>query len=485
MINHKIFEVLSTFSRKEMSRFEAFVHSPYFNKHKGVSILVAYLSKIYPDFHAGNCSKETLIRKDYTPKGTDFKQLALIFTYTKRLLDQFMITEAHNKQTFEGRLLLLKELRQRKCMKVYRKTLVKLQEEMEQEDKKDSAALQNQYALAKEADNFYLQTDGRKSDPSLELKMRKLDYFYMTEKLKDAVEVHNRTNILRGNYSNRMLDGVLKEISDNLKEYESVPVVFIYYKIFQLVFNDEERFYFEALEFMRKNEQYLRTEERIVIYNYFQNYCIKQINRNQLPFLSELFQLYQLQLKEELIFDDQYLSEWHYKNIVTTAIRLDETEWVRQFIYEYKERLRPESVENAFRFNLASYYHAIGEYGKVLELLLRLEYSDLRYNLGAKALLLRTYYEMEEFEALNSLTASFYQYLQRNQLMADTRKDAYYDLFRFTKRVAQLRFDLPYTNTDKLRQTLTKLQKDIKNAPIIFNQGWLEKKVQELDGKIF
>lgn len=472
---------MKTFHRKEMSRFESFVYSPYFNKHQGVRELVTYLSNIFPGFSEKNCSRAVLAKKGLSAQYTNNSQLALVFTYTKRLLDQFLVMEHTKEKTFENNILLLEQLRQRKCFKVYRNSLGKIRNAMEGEAVQDGLFFQNQFSLAKEADRFYILTDGRSKDPNLELKVRKLDYFYMVEKLKDAVEIQNRKDILRVSYSNRMLEGVLKEISENLEEYEKVPSVFVYYKLYQMVSNDEQQFYFEAMDFLRDHEHYLSKDERITIYNYFQNYCIKKINSNELLFLSEIFQLYKLQLEKELIFEDGFLSEWHYKNIVTTAIRLEEMDWAYDFINQYKDRLRPLSVENAYRFNLASYYHATGEYGKVLELLLRLEYSDLRYNLGAKALLLRTYYEMGEFEALNSLSASFYQYLQRNRLMADKRKDAYHNLFRFTKRVAQLKSEIPFTGKQKLQQTMKKLQNDIEKSPVIFNQKWLEGKVLELE----
>lgn len=481
MIQHKIFQLISTFDRKEMSRFEEFVHSPYHNKHKGVRQLVQYLSKIYPDFNRQNCFRERILKKSQLPKDTDYSQLALIFTYTIRLVDEFLINERNKKKTFQNRIVLLEELRQRKCFHYYQKKISKYQGLLKSSDEKDSQFFESSFQLAREADSYFILTDGRKKDPNLELKIRQLDYFYMAEKLKDAVEVHNRKNILSVNYSNRMLEGVLHDIAANIQEYREVPGIFIYFLLFKMTTEENDDFYFRAMGYMKQHEQFLGKEERIIIYNNFQNYCIKQINLNNLKFLSELFELYQLQLEEELIFEDDFLSEWHYKNIVTTAIRLDETSWVKEFIYAYKERLRPESVENAFRFNLASYYHAVGEFGKVLELLLQLEYNDLRYNLGAKALLLRTYYEMEEFEALNSLSASFYQYLQRNKLMADTRKDAYHNLFRFTKRVAQLRSEIPYLSKEKITGTLKKLQNEIEKTPVIFNQRWLESKVADLE----
>lgn len=484
MIKHKVFELLKTFDRKEMSRFEAFVHSPYHNKHIGVRNLVTYLSKIYPDFNDRNCSRDHIIHKSNLPQDTEYSQLALLFTYMIRLADQFLITEHYNKKTSHNPIMLLEELRQRKCFKTYRKNLGKYQSELKDLTEKDSHFFERSFQLAREADSYFILTDGRKKDPNLELKIQQLDYFYMAEKLKDAVEVHNRKNILSVNYSNRMLEGVLSEIAANIQEYQEIPGVFIYFLLYKMTTQEQDDFYFQAMDYMKLNEQYLSKDERIIVYNNFQNYCIKQINLNNLKFLAELFQLYQLQLEEELIFEDGFLSEWHYKNIVTTAIRLDETDWVKNFIFKYKEKLRPESIENAFRFNLASYYHAIGEFGKVLELLLRLEYSDLRYNLGAKALLLRTYYEMEEFEALNSLSASFYQYLQRNKLMADTRKDAYHNLFRFTKRVALLRSEIPYTSQEKIQNTLKKLKVDIGKTAIIFNQSWLESKVADLEEEV-
>lgn len=481
MLNHKVFEVLFTFNRKEMSRFEEFVHSPYYNKHTEVQQLVTYLSKIYPAFDDKKCASKRLKEKVFLKQKFHDAQLALVFTYTRRLLDRFLSTERFKEKTFDDKLMLLGALRDRKCFKFYEKQLRSLQKSMQDIEIKDSLYFQNQYKLANEADYFFNIVDRRVDDPSLELKERNLDYFYMTEKLKDAVEMHIRKNILRVNYSNRMLDGVLAEVTDNLKEYEQVPALFVYFKLYQMTTKEADVYYREALDFVEKNEQYLQKNERITIYNYFQNYCIKQINKNQKHFLSELFNLYKLQLKKELIFDDNFLSEWHYKNIVTTGIRLSETAWVVDFIEAYKMRLRPESIENAYRFNLAAYFHAVQNYDKVLELLVHLEYSDLRYNLGAKALLLRTYYEMKEDETLLALTASFRQYLHRNNLMADSRRNAYYNLFKFTKRAAKLRAEIPFISTQKAQKSIKKLKKDIMEASVIFNKAWLEEKVGELD----
>jgi hypothetical protein len=108
----------------------------------------------------------------------------------------------------------------------------------------------------------------------------------------------------------------------------------------------------------------------------------------------------------------------------------------------------------------------------------------LRYNLGAKALLLRTYYELEEFDSLHALVESFRQYIQRNRLLADSRRNGYYHLFRLTRRIARLRAQIGYTPAERALQSLAKIRQDIQQTKAIFNRAWLEKKMEELNKEI-
>ena len=178
------------------------------------------------------------------------------------------------------------------------------------------------------------------------------------------------------------------------------------------------------------------------------------------------------------------LSEWHYKNIVTTGIRLREMDWVRNFIDGYRDKLPEEARDNAYRFNLASYFYAIRQYDEVLRLLTQVEYRDLRYSLGAKALLLRTYYDLDEFEALSSLADSFKQYLHRNQLMADVRREGYHNLFKLTRRAANLRANIGYYTKEKSKKELLRLQHGIEKAGAIFNKTWLMEKIEHLEAML-
>ena len=53
--------MLAALDRREMTRLNEFVHSPYFNKHKPTRRLCAYLSGLHPHFAEKKLKKELVI----------------------------------------------------------------------------------------------------------------------------------------------------------------------------------------------------------------------------------------------------------------------------------------------------------------------------------------------------------------------------------------------------------------------------------------
>lgn len=481
MQKHKLIDLLGQFNRKEMTRFREFVFSPYFNKHIGVRALTVYLDRCYPGFETRQCDRYRIFKALFPNKKHDQSKLAVVFTYTYRLAEQFLEQEALKAEPAEASILLLRGFRQVKAFDLYQKALERSTKIVEKAGEQPSIQWWHRYRLSSERD-YYLNHIVAKRDLSGLIDMEeRLDRFYLAEKLKNAVETQIRRNMVKVETESRMLEFVLKEVSENLEEYREIPAIYLYYKLYEMLREEDHRYYYEALQELKMSETGFPPSERAGLYNYFQNYCIKEINRNNLQFLKELFGLYQSQLEQELLFEEGYLSEWHYKNIVTVGLRLEELDWVFTFIKAYQSRLRPEVADNAFRFNLAAYYHEAKVYDKVLDLLIRVEYSDPRYNLGAKALLLRTYYELKEDEALFSLVDSFLQYLQRNEKMTDARKDGYYHLFRLTRRATHIRSRLGYDRKERIKKDLEKLSREVAATAAIFNQTWLENKIKEIE----
>ena len=484
MKNNRLVLILLSFSKKEMTYFKEFIDSPYFNKHKGVKALTDYFAKIYPNFTDKNCKPETIYKSLFGKAKFDKQKLALLFTYSMRLLEKFMAQEVFKSKSTDHKLLANVFLRDKKNFRFAEKLLTQMGADLESDTARDTDYLRLKLFQKRAFNrNDTLRGIILKS-PHLEEKQFYLDAFFLAEKMRDACEMVARSRILKKDTNSITEHFGVKELLTHPQKYESAPAVRIYIQIFKMLSSGEVKEYQTAKDLINELDIHFPQTETQNFYNYLQNFCVSKINKLEPGFYAELFELYKILLEKELIFENGILSEWNYKNIVTVGTRLNERAWVENFLVDYKKRLRPDRAENAYSFNLASYYFSIGELEKVQQLLHQVEYTDPRYSLGAKALLLQTYYQMEETEPLFSLADSFRQFLKRNNLLAESRKSGYANLFKLTKRTAKIRSRIGFVGKTLLQKDFEKLKNDFEVADRVFYKSWLQKKIDELGERL-
>src|SRR5262245_59066645 len=59
-MKYKIFEILKTFSKKDVKSFEQFLNSPFFNDSEKIKRLYKILIKYYPEFDSKHLTEENL-----------------------------------------------------------------------------------------------------------------------------------------------------------------------------------------------------------------------------------------------------------------------------------------------------------------------------------------------------------------------------------------------------------------------------------------
>lgn len=465
-----------------MTRFCEFGASPYFNKHQDSLRLLQLFGNIYPQFTKKNCDRFALFQELFPGKSHEQSDLALLFTYVQRLLDQFLVQEELKPMTGFRQVLLMRNLRQRKLYAAFEKQAKKQQKDLAAWPFQNGNYYHLKCLTASESDAYYSQRAQHKADLSIQNKQNNLDYYYLSEKLKDACEMMIRSRILNVNYSNPLLEVLISQIQADNSAYEAVPPLMVYFHLYQLIKLVERPYYFSALEVVKRYEDRLPLDELQNIYNYLQNYCIEHINKGSRTFLQQSFELYKKQLEKKMLLDEAgFLSQWHYKNIVTIVLRLGEKDWVKTFIEAYRNQLPPKDMENAYVYNLAAYYYATKQLGKVQELLIQVEYKDIRYSLAAKSLLLRTYFDLREFEAFGSLVKSFRQYLRRNKSIPSQRRKAFLHLLQLTNEASLLRSRQPFQHKTKNVQQLLELKSTIGKTKLLINREWLVEKVEAME----
>lgn len=483
MFNNILIRTLSHFPRKKITRFVEFAHSPYFNKHKEVKRLIDYLSKTYPDLNAKKCHRATIFEALYPTLDFDQKKLAIIFTYAQRLLEQFMrVEEATTNGLLENDTLLLQQLKAHDSLlsiEKYWKEIINGVDEYSRNTHSSVPKFSDLEHL-RELDEISVRLS-RFDHQYLKQRQSSFDVFFVSEKLKDACELKQRSKLLKQEYRpSPLFEKIFELLVNGTISYPTYPTVDIFLTLYTLLNDGQSNHYGKAIYQIKTYGYLLESKELQTAYNVLQNFCIGQINLGKKEYLRKLFEIYQSQLEKDLLMMNNYLPEWHYKNIVTTGLRLDEHPWVIKFINEYREKLQPDTMENAYSYNLANYYYHLGQFDKVLKLLVQVEYTDLRYNLDAKSLLLRTYYDMEEEVALYSLSDAFRQYLKRNKEMTEFQKSGYYNLLKIARKIFKLKVDKGFISKNKWDATYVAIKKELDKEVTIFNHGWLVNKLSDL-----
>lgn len=467
---------------EDLKALDRFVHSPYFNTHQGVVKVFETLLPYYPKFDSKKLQREKLFPKIFPNEKYDYQKISDYMSYFTKLLEQFIYQQSIEKDRLLKNTFQLKAFRQYGLDKAFEKSLGILKSNTH----KNEALSQKQhfyaYQLEEESDLYFTALDSRSLDKSIERKTAFLDKFYISEKLKSTCEMLNRQNIIQDNYQIDFLDELLSYLNENLEKYAESPDIAIYYRILMgIKFDKETTHYPELIRLLKENHTEISRDELRSMYDFAQNYCIKKINQGDEKYLSEIFELYKTLLEEALLFENELLSEWDYKNIVTVATRLKSYRWAEDFIEKYKNRLAAKTRENAYYYNLAALYYSEANYTKAMQLLQNVEFTDVYYNLGGRCLLLKSYFESEEIDPLFSLAEAFKIYLRRSKLISAYQYTAHMNLVKFTKQLAKIKNMRYSSKKETIQKQMTKLKAKMQSQSEISNAKWLQQQITAME----
>ena len=306
----------------------------------------------------------------------------------------------------------------------------------------------------------------------LEASDYQLDCYYITQKLKNYCELLGYQKTIATEGRIRLFPGFIKYVEGS--EYLEEPLVKAYYLTSRMLSEPEQEQYFRELrDLLMHQGQIFHLREKQTLFVHLINYCIDlKINIGRQDYFQELFKLYKIALDQRIIFNGKELDPQHYKNIITIGLYIREYKWSEGFIQEYTADLPDAHQENALNYNLAKVYFQQGAYPKVIEQLREVEYQNVTYALGSKLMLLKTYYEMGEYRALDSLAESFRIYLRRNKLISKDLRQQYLNVIRFTRRLSSV---APFD-----KKAIEKIRKQIEGSSALADKAWILKKLEEV-----
>ncbi|GJM17760.1 MAG: hypothetical protein DHS20C13_30870 [Thermodesulfobacteriota bacterium] len=171
------------------------------------------------------------------------------------------------------------------------------------------------------------------------------------------------------------------------------------------------------------------------------------------------------------MLENGVLSRFTYNNIAGIALRLQRLDWVEQFLYDYRLLLAKDQQEAAYSLNAARVSFLKKDYQQAIAYLQRADYKDFINNMVAKTILLKCYYELDEYDLLDYHLKTMRSFLRRKRRMGYHQQN-YKNIVSFAFRLLSLK---PGDKSAK-----SQLKQGIELTEPLTERKWLLKKVEEL-----
>jgi hypothetical protein len=459
MKNSQLVHVFLALDGKEKRAINKVVGSPFFNQRQEVIDLWRYLVE-----HANEGSaafrKESIFESVFPGKVYDDKLLRHVSSWLLQNIEEYLAYVEYKRTPVIETLYKAKAYKNKKLGKQFQKTISAAEGQLKSiPHSPDFFHMDYQIEFEKFT---FAETRKLVNEDYLRHINASLDKYVFFTKLKQACIVRAHQSVFTTKYNFQFVEHLITYLKDS--PYFEEPGIACYYYCYKAVSENDEECFQKLKDLLQKNKKILAQDD--VEYLYFSaiNFSIKMLNTKGGKYRRETFELYKTGIKDKILIRDGEFSRFAFNNIVTTALPLNELEWLEDFINTYKSLINPRYRESNFSYNLAKIKIAKKEYNEAMGLLLKVDDKDILVNLDAKVLLLKIYYEKNEFDALTSLLSSFGVMLSRNKVVG-YHKEHFQNIIRFTNRLLNL------PSGDKAARE--KLRQDILQAEVLGQREWL------------
>lgn len=457
MQNSQLVHILFSLSKKESRELRKWLVSPIHNQRSDVVQLYEYLTSGNHLEDDKSLEKERIFKKLYPKEVYDDARMRQVIHFLQDAIEAYFTFKKSTEDEVLAKLYLAQSYRERKLLKLHEKIMKELQHKQEIQPLLNDETLELRYLVEKEK-SLQLSEKSR----AVALNYQEMSDFaemaFIAKKLKLACLMISHQKIFKQDYDFGMLDPLL----EYLKTKESIfdtPYIKVYYHIYNLFrYPQEEAHFYEVKNNLQSYDDAFSKAEKSDLYLIAINYCIGRMNVGSKKFVREAFEFYQKGLMNSILLEGGFISPLNFRNIVAIGTTLKEFDWVSSFIEEYQQNLASEYRDNFVKFSLARLYFEQGDYDRAQDLLIQFDIDDILINLTAKTMLIRLYYEKDEFMALESLLDSMRAYINRKKMLA-YHKMSFKELISASKRLIKIQFND--------RKKIETLQNQITNSRIL------------------
>lgn len=417
---------------QERRIFLQFLDNPNINQRADVRALAQTLAQTPDDALAG-LDKQAVFEAIFPGEPYDNLRFNYTCSFLVKCLEAFFFQQELAQEPVWRAYFLCKALRRRGVNRHFLRKAGQLSQTLDDQPLRNAGYHLSRYLLESERYQHRV-LHARETPTSLSAVADPLHHFFTLENLRWAGTALS----LQARYGVRnpmpLADEVLSfAASAAAGQSPEIAMLHLGYQVMSDAENEEN---FRQLKILiaEKGQLFSPAEVRDLYLSAI-NFCLRRHNRGERPlYTREALELYRAALEKGLLFENGVLQKFTYNNILRLASGAGERDWARQFLDDYQRYLPAEDRANTFRFNLACWHYLGREYARVPALLQTFDFADRDTQLSARQMLLRSYFELEEWSALDSLLKSFYSFLRRRHDIGYQRL-MYLNLIKFTRKL--------------------------------------------------
>ncbi len=469
----KLIHNLRGLSARERQRFLDYVRSPFFNTHPCTCALAQLLLEQPAAWDT--LTKASLYTALYPSSPYDEAKISNVMSYLMKLLRGFL-TQLGLEASGQEDILMLQAAHQRQLTKLVNAELKKTNYDQAAPGAWGSQQLLNTYQLNLLKHKILRQEERRLSDQSLQQVLHSLDNWYQAIKLEKSCELMALTEVgeSRAAFPTDLQHQIERSSSDE------PPLISLYRKcLLTILYPEEPLHYFTLKKLLIQHTSRLPESDQRDIYRHLLNYCAKKINQNDLSYRREMFNIYKQATASGMVLENGLIYQITYSNIISLACLLGDFEWAENFTENFRKNLLPEARENAYAFSLAKISLFKGQYQEALSRLGRVRFTNFFYQLRSRLYQIIAYYELGQYQLVESSLESLRLYLIRSREATKFRKSGN-RFIRFTKSLVSLRETRNRYSQRVYERNIRALKEKITGTSgAIMEYEWLLKKLNE------
>ena len=476
MIGQKLIKILQSLDDGEFKRLKRALSSPYFATNQRLLTLYDYLKKQHPNYEEGKLQKEKLFKKLYPKKPFNDGVLRVLIREFTSVVEDFIMMERLRSDKLKRKKMLVKEYGQRNLYDYFKKGTQEILIEQDGDFIKDMEYYNECIELYQDYCFHPLTNNYDARDDSLDNLMDSLDAYFVLAKYRFALILRNRNTIIKRKAENRFFDMVRESEDDFFIENKLIGLYELLNKLHNT--NDEKYFYELRDMFFPIINKIKRTDCRIIFFMGL-NFCTRQTNSGNSEYHLETFDWYDKGLKNNLLMENEKMSDVTFNNIVNSACYKKDFVWVENFMNIYSKYLNKDIREDALNYAKSTLFIVQKDFLQAMHILTTHNYSigyQLRTRLASiKAAFEQALIDPNYFNILQSYIEASTKYIQRNTFFSESKTLPIKNYIKITESLAK-----KIWSNEKKGKISNWLQKKLDTEEKVIFKSWLQEKVENL-----